>query len=127
LRGVRALIVDDDPESLEVAAAMLRAAGAEVRTAATAFRAHELVASWDPSVVLTDLSMPDEAGFALLRSMRSAMSRPRAKVPIIAVTAYASADNRARALQAGFDAYVTKPIDPIELAKVTGDVVRWAR
>jgi CheY-like chemotaxis protein/anti-sigma regulatory factor (Ser/Thr protein kinase) len=125
LEGVRVLVVDDDPESLDMSAAMLRDAGAEVRTASSAPRAHELIDAWQPRVVLTDLAMPGEDGFALLRAMRTNLAG-RGDVRVIAVTAYGTPERRARALEAGFDRYLTKPIDPLELTNVVATVARQA-
>jgi PAS domain S-box-containing protein len=123
LRGVRVLVVDDDAESLDVAAMVLRVAGAEVRTASGAFGAYELVQSWQPNVVLTDLAMPGEDGFGLLRAMRTAFAERSVKVSIVAFTAYGTTENRTRALQAGFDLYLTKPIDPRALTNALAGVV----
>jgi PAS domain S-box-containing protein len=125
LEGVRVLVVDDDAESLDMAATMLRDAGADVRTASSAFRAHELIDSWRPGVVLTDLAMPGEDGFALLLTMRTAFAG-RGGVPVIAITAYGSPERQARALEAGFDRYLTKPIDPLELTSAVAAVARRA-
>jgi PAS domain S-box-containing protein len=125
LEGVRVLVVDDDTESLDVAATMLRDAGADVRTASSVFRAHELLASWQPRVVLTDLAMPGEDGFALLRVLRTAFA-DRRDVPVIAVTAYGTPEKQARALEAGFDRYLTKPIDPLELTNAVAAAARRA-
>jgi PAS domain S-box-containing protein len=123
LRGVRVLVVDDDPESLDVAATVLRVAGAEVRTASGAFGAYELIQFWQPNVVVTDLAMPGEDGFGLLRAMRTAFAGRRLEVPIVALTAYGTTENRTRALQAGFDLYLTKPINPRELTDALAGVV----
>jgi PAS domain S-box-containing protein len=126
LRGVRVLIVDDDPESLDVSAMVLRVAGAEVRTAAGAFRAYEMIQGWQPNVVLTDLAMPGEDGFMLIRAMRTVFGQRRVKVSIVALTAYGTPENRVRALQAGFDLYLTKPIDPRQLTHALAEVTRLA-
>jgi PAS domain S-box-containing protein len=125
LRGVRVLVVDDDAEFLELAALMLRPAGADVRTASSAFRAYEVIESWQPSVILTDLAMPVEDGFMLLDSLRTGLANKH--VPIVAVTAYATAENRARVARAGFDLCLAKPVDPLELAGAIAQVVRGAK
>ncbi len=122
LQGLRVLVVDDDAESLDVSAMVLHVGGADVRTAAGAIGAYELIQSWQPDVVLTDLAMPGEDGFALLRAMRTAFAERGVKVPIVALTAYGTTENRARALQAGFDLYLTKPIDPRALTRAVAEV-----
>ena len=126
LRGVRVLVVDDDPDSLEMSAMVLREAGADVRAASSAFRAYEVMRAWQPTVVLTDLAMPGEDGFMLTRGLKAAFGRRGVDVPVIALTAYGTPDNRSRALEAGFDVYLTKPIDPVELAGVIEEVVHRA-
>jgi PAS domain S-box-containing protein len=127
LQGVRVLVVDDDPEFLDLSALVLRRAGADVRAVSSAAGAHELADSWLPHVLLTDLAMPHEDGFMLADAFRRRFSRREARVPIIAVTAYGTAESRARAVQAGFDLYLTKPVDPVELAGAVAGVIRGAR
>jgi PAS domain S-box-containing protein len=124
LHGVRVLVVDDDIESLDMTGTMLRSAGADVRTAASAFRAYEVVGSWQPDVVLTDLAMPGEDGFMLQRGLRMAFARAGVQVPMIAVTAYGAPEHRERALREGFELYLTKPVDPQELASAIVGVTR---
>ena len=82
--------------------------------------------SWLPSVLLTDLAMPDEDGFALASSLRTVLSQRRTDVSIVAVTAYGSPESRARAVLAGFDLYLTKPVEPVDLAAAVARVIRRA-
>jgi CheY-like chemotaxis protein len=124
LQGVRVLIVDDDAEFLDLSAMALRRAGAEVRTASSAARAQELIEFWKPKVLLTDLAMPGEDGFMLVDTMRTSVSKERMDLAIIAMTAYGTSETRARAVRAGFDLYLTKPIDPVGLAVAVAGVVR---
>ena len=74
--------------------------------------------------MLTDLAMPGENGFMLARGLKAAFRRDGIDVPVIALTAYGTPDNRSRALEAGCDVYLMKPIDPLALAGVIEDVVR---
>jgi len=124
LHGVRVLVVDDDIESLDMTGTMLRSAGADVRTAVSAFRAYEVVASWQPDVVLADLGMPGEDGFMLQRGLRMSFAQAGVQVPMIAVTAYGAPEHRERALQEGFELYLTKPVDLQELARTIVRVTR---
>jgi PAS domain S-box-containing protein len=124
LQGVRVLIVDDDLEFLELATMMLRQTGADVRTASSAYGAYGAVKSWEPSVVLTDIAMPAEDGFMLLGTLRATFSR---HVPVVAVTAYATPENRARVAQAGFDLCLVKPVDPLDLTDAIARVLQRAR
>jgi CheY-like chemotaxis protein len=120
LGGARVLVVDDDPEFLELATTVLRRAGAQVRTASAAARAHELVASWQPNVLLTDIAMPGEDGFMLANVARSIFTESgphRSHLPIVAVSAYGTPEIRGRAAVAGFDGYLAKPVDPRALTQ----------
>jgi len=124
LQGARVLVVDDDAEFLDLASLVLRQAGADVRTASSADNAYDVVRSWRPSVVLTDLAMPVEDGFMLLSTMRSNFAD---RVPVVAVTAYATPENRVRVTHAGFDLCLTKPIDPLDLTSAISRVLRRAK
>jgi signal transduction histidine kinase len=123
LHGVNVLVVDDDRDFLEVATMVLREAGADVRTAVSAQSARDVLESWTPTVVLMDLAMPVNDGFTLLRTMRSAFTQ---HVPVVAVTGYATPENRARTAEAGFDLCLTKPVDPIDLTREIGRLLQRA-
>ena len=125
LRGLRVLVVDDDADALDLTAMTLRREGAEVRAASSAFRAHEIATDWQPHILVSDLAMPGEDGFMLLRAMREATAKSGRKLAAIAITAYGTAENEMRAFEAGYDRYLTKPIDPLEFAAaVAGVAVR---
>jgi CheY-like chemotaxis protein len=123
LHAARILVVDDDPDFLELATLILRRAGAEVRAAPSASRAREIVEGWLPNVVLTDLSMPGEDGFVLISALRRTFSERDARVAIVAISAFGAPEFRARAVRAGFDLYQTKPVDPGELVAVIAGVI----
>ncbi len=114
LDGVRVLLVDDEPDCNEAVRLLLDHCGAEVRVAGSGEHAYEILSRWKPDVVVTDIGMPGEDGYALLARIRS-RSDDRAHVPTIALTAFASADDRARLLSAGFRLHLAKPIEPREL------------
>ena len=97
------------------------------RMVSSAAQAYEVVESWRPNVILADLAMPGEDGFMLASSLRATLSEHRHEVSLIAVTAYGTPESRARAAQAGFDLYLTKPVDPLELAAAVARVMRRAR
>ena len=124
LEGVRVLVVDDDADFLQLSAMILRRAGAHVRAVSSAAIAHELVNTWLPNVLLTDLAMPDEDGFMLATTMRTVFTQRSAAVSIIAVTAYETPESRARAVLAGFDLYLTKPVEPADFARVIAGAIR---
>jgi signal transduction histidine kinase len=112
LSGVRVLVVDDDPEAAELMKHVLQSGGATVVTAGSAAAGYEILVAQHPDVLVSDIGMPDEDGLAFIRRVRSL---PSARIPAVAVTAYASAEDRTRALVAGFDRHVTKPIEPGEI------------
>jgi two-component system CheB/CheR fusion protein len=111
LRGVRVLVLDDDVEARESVAAVLEHVGASVWTVASADAALAHAADQPPDVLLSDIAMPGADGYTLLARLRARDSR----VPVVALTAYASAEDRTRALTAGFRAHVAKPVDPARL------------
>ena len=124
LRDIRVLVVDDDPEGRELAGLVLVNAGAEARTVRSAAEAMEILEEWQPDVLVTDLEMPDEDGFSLLRRARRAVMLRGQRLPVLALTAYGRPDDRVRILAAGFNMHLAKPADPTELvlavASLTG-------
>ncbi len=110
LRGVRALVVDDFADAREMLGHLLEYRGAEVHTAASVREALALLEKRAFDVVLTDLGMPEQDGYAMVRGIR-AHPAPRVRsLPVIAVTAYSGDGERDRALSQGFDDYVVKPV-----------------
>ena len=126
LGGVHVLVVDDDPASNAVVSELLGSCGVEVRTAGSTAEALEIAARWCPDVVVSDIAMPGDDGYGLLRKMR-ASGGALAKVPAIALTAYAANVDRTRLLDAGFDAHVAKPFDPTKLTAAVEDAVTRLR
>jgi signal transduction histidine kinase/ActR/RegA family two-component response regulator len=114
LHSRRILLVDDDREWREAAEVLLGDAGATVRAAASAAEARRVLASFSPDVVVSDIAMPDEDGYALVRSLRLA----GATVPAVALTALARREDAERARQAGFQVHMTKPVDPVRLVRM---------
>jgi signal transduction histidine kinase/CheY-like chemotaxis protein len=126
LRDVRVLLVDDDPESNEAARVVLDHRGAEVRVAASAAQALEIMQRWTPDVLVTDIGMPGEDGYALLRRVR-AQPGAVAHVPAIALTAYASVDDRVRVLSSGFQLHLAKPADLGEMTAAIASLAATSR
>ncbi len=122
LQGLRVLVVDDEWDTCEVIGLLLRRAGAEVRVSLSAGQALVDFRRWRPDVVLSDLGMPKGDGYALLRELRALPSEEGGRTPVIALTAYARAEDRATALSAGFQMHVAKPVEPGELLAVVGTV-----
>ena len=123
LRGRKVLVVEDHDDARELVAGVLRAAGAVVTTAASSEESLDRLADMTPDVLLLDLGLPGEDGYMLLRRIRAMKAFEGRTIPAIALTAYARASDRKRALAAGFLDYVVKPVDPEELV----NVIRSAR
>ena len=123
LRGKRVLVVEDHDDARELVAAVLRAADAEVITAASSAEALDSLTGTTPDVLLLDLGLPGEDGYTLLRRIRATNAFEGGAVPAVALTAFARASDRKRALAAGFLHYIIKPVDPEELVKVILSVI----
>jgi CheY-like chemotaxis protein len=115
LDGVCVLVVDDDEQSRAIVAEYLESQHASVRTAASAAEAFELLQRDPPDVLLADIAMPGEDGYTLIRRVRACASPALASIPAAALTSFARDEDRQQALQAGFHAHVSKPIDPRSL------------
>ena len=124
LEGMRVLVVDHVLKFLELAATVLRHAGAEFRAMSSSALAHDLLETWLPNVVLTDLAMPGEDGPMLASALRTSFIEQQVAVPIVALTASGTPESRGLVGRADFDLYLTKPVDPAELAEAVGAVVR---
>lgn len=108
LRGVAVLLVDDDPDTVDVLTTMLRQAGALVMPCRSAEDALAYCQLARPDIVVTDIMMAGRDGYWLLRQLKSRFR----KVPVVAITAWGG---RERALDAGFDRFLAKPLDPLAL------------
>ena len=109
MAGERILVVDDNAQNLKLARVLLQSEGYEVRTAVNAADARGVLGEFEPRLVLMDLQLPDLDGLELTRQLKA---EPRwAKLKVVALTAYAMKGDREKAMAAGCDGYVTKPID----------------
>jgi PAS domain S-box-containing protein len=124
LAGVRVLAVDDDAHTRDLLTTILRQAGAETMAAASVTEALDQFNRWKPDVVVTDIGMPGEDGYALLRRIREREKGDGAAVPVLALTAYARAEDRAQALAAGFNRHAGKPIDPAVLTALIASLAK---
>jgi signal transduction histidine kinase/CheY-like chemotaxis protein len=111
LHGYRLLVVEDHQDTRELMAALLSSLGAEIETVSSVAEALQRLDVTQPDVLLADLGMPVADGYDLIREVRRRDARNRRRLPACAITAYASEEDRARALSAGFDCYMPKPID----------------
>src|SRR5438034_214505 len=127
LDGVRVLIVDDEADTREVLSVLLAGAGGEVRTSASAAEALATLARWQPDVLLADIAMPGDDGYALLSTVRSLAPTRGGEIPALALTAYAHPQDRERALAAGFLDYLVKPFAPPALVAAIAKLARTRR
>ena len=121
LDGMRVLVVDDEPDARELIAMVLADQGATVTTAASAEEAMLSLVRAPPDVLVSDIGMPGEDGYALIRRVR-ALKEDVSRLPAIALTAYARADDARKAFLAGFHMHVAKPVEPKTLVGVVFDL-----
>ncbi|HLL90568.1 MAG TPA: ATP-binding protein, partial [Tepidisphaeraceae bacterium] len=124
LDGLQVLVVEDEPDARSMMARALSECGATVRTAGSAAEAMAAIDERVPAVLVSDVGMPGEDGYTLLRRLRQRPADRGGQVPAIAVTAFAGADDRARATAAGFHDHVAKPVTPNALATAVATVAR---
>ena len=115
LKGVRVLVVDDEADARALLKRLLGDCGAMVRTASSAEQAFELFLAETPEVVVSDIGMPDEDGYSLIRRIRALPKDKGGQTPSLALTAYARAVDRMKAVRAGFNMHLVKPVEPVEL------------
>ncbi|WP_438003121.1 ATP-binding protein [Sorangium sp. So ce321] len=124
LTGVRVLVVDDQPDAREVAQRVLEECAASVTAVGSAAEAMAALERERPDVLVSDLGMPFEDGFQLIRRVRGLGPARGGATPAVALSALARAEDRTRALGAGYQAHVAKPLDPAELVGVVAALVR---
>ena len=121
LGNTTVLVIDDEPDARELVATLLRAHGAEVMIASSVADAIALLTQRSPMVLISDIGMPGEDGYELIGRVR-ALGTKAAQVPAIALTAYAREEDRRRALAAGFQTYLAKPVEPDDLVRVVSEL-----
>ena len=122
LRGLRVLVVDDDPDALDLVATILRHAEAEARLCTSPPEALDVLRSWKPHVLVSDIEMPGEDGYSLIRKVRELAGSEGGQVPAVALTAYGRPEDRVRTLSAGYSMHVAKPVDPVELGVIVANL-----
>ncbi|PYQ15631.1 MAG: hybrid sensor histidine kinase/response regulator [Acidobacteria bacterium] len=118
LAGTSVLVVDDEADARSLIEYVLERCGARVRSAASASEALRVLEEWRPDVLLADVEMPQEDGYSLIARVRALPAAGGGSTPAAALTGYAGAQDRMKALQAGFQLHVAKPVQPAELADV---------
>jgi PAS domain S-box-containing protein len=117
LNEVRVLVVDDETDSRELTAFILRDAGAEVFLAASASEGLRIIEQFKPDVLLSDIGMPEINGYMFLQQVRALSPEQGGQIPALALTAYAGNNNRQQAIAAGFGWHLPKPVEPIALVE----------
>jgi CheY-like chemotaxis protein len=122
LRDLRVLLVDDEPDARELLGLILMSYEAEVRHCASAAEALQTLDEWRPDVLVSDIGMPVEDGYELIRKIRAREPERGGLIPAVALTAYARDEDAQRAIEAGYHAHVPKPVEPGELAVAVANI-----
>jgi PAS domain S-box-containing protein len=122
LEGITVLAVDDEPDALGLVKRVLEGCGARVLTATSAREALDLVVAERPDMIVSDIGMPEEDGYDLIRKVRALPAAQGGRTPAAALTAFARAEDRTRALRAGYQSHVAKPVEPTELTAVVASL-----
>ena len=122
--GLQILVVDDEADARDLIATVLEEYGARVTAVASAAEALEAVEKLQPSVLVSDIGMPGENGYSLIRKLRNIEAERGGKIPAIALTAYARNEDRAAAIAAGFQVHLPKPFEPTQLAAVVANIIQ---
>jgi len=123
LSGVRILIVDDEEDAREAMVVLLQQAGAAVQSVGSAAEAMDLLRERPPDLLLSDIAMPGEDGYSLIRRVRSLAADRGGRIPAAALTAYATLEDRRKALLAGYNEHIPKPVDPLRLIATVASLV----
>jgi CheY-like chemotaxis protein len=118
LSGIKVLIVDDEPDTRNLLKRFLQDCGAKADTCSSVDEALRLIGEVNPDVILSDIGMPERDGYDFARTLRSLPPDKGGTIPAVALTAFARSDDRTRAMMAGFDVHVAKPVEPNELRAV---------
>jgi signal transduction histidine kinase/CheY-like chemotaxis protein len=124
LENLKVLVVDDEADARELVAEVATRCGCVVATAGSTGEALKSVGSFRPDVILSDIGMPGEDGYALVRALRRLAPSAGGRTPAAALTAYARAEDRRQAMRAGFEMHLPKPVEPAELAAAIATLAR---
>jgi signal transduction histidine kinase/CheY-like chemotaxis protein len=122
LTGVRVLVVDDEQDTRRLISTVIAQTGAEVTACASAGEALEKLKTWRPHILMSDIGMPGEDGYALIKQVRALPPERGGRTPAAALTAYARDEDRGRALAAGYQLHIAKPFNPHELLAAVSDL-----
>ena len=122
LQGLKVLVVDDEQDTRELIGEVLKECGSEVITSQSVAEALEALEQHKPDILISDLGMPDEDGYALISKIRALPEERGGQIPAAALTAYARAEDRMRVLRSGFQFHLPKPVDSAELVTVVASL-----
>ena len=124
LMGLKVLVVDDELDARELIIAVLTQCDAIVTAATSVPEALEAIAHDQPDILISDIGMPDEDGYSLIKKVRALSPQCGGRIPAVALTAYARAEDRIKALDSGFQMHAPKPIEPAELAAIVASLAQ---
>jgi hypothetical protein len=123
LRGIKILAVDDSTDTRELVSVVLEGCGATVIAASSVHEALDVFAGWKPDVLICDIGMPELDGYAFIKAIRQLPHEKGGNTPAVALTGYVRVEDRARALQAGYQMFVPKPVEATELCSIMANLV----
>lgn len=124
LNGLSVLVVDDDADARELVACLLERNGASVHLADAPAAALAILTEHAPDVIVSDIGMPGEDGYSLIRRVRALAEREKRTIPAIAVTAFTRNRDRLQAFESGFNRHIPKPLEPAKLLQAVLDLTR---
>jgi len=125
LSGLSILVVDDEIDARELLSTVLQECGAVVSAVASVADAIAAIEQFQPDILVSDIGMPGEDGYSLIRRIRAMEAQNGGRIPAVALTAYARVEDRTRALAAGFQMHIAKPVNPTELVAVIANLAGW--
>lgn len=123
LEGLKVLAVDDNEDTCDLITIALEIQAVEVRAVNSVREALEVYAQWQPDVIVSDIAMPEEDGYSFMHKLRTSGDNKKGQVPAIALTAYVGKVAQQQALDAGFQRYIAKPLEPEGLVAAIADLV----
>jgi signal transduction histidine kinase/CheY-like chemotaxis protein len=127
LTGIKLLVVDDEPDTRDLLTTVLEQCGAKVRACASVAEALEALDQYEPDILVSDIGMPGENGYDLIKKVRAREAGRERRIPAVALTAYARIEDRMQALTAGYNMHVSKPVEPAELAVVIASLTKQSQ
>jgi CheY-like chemotaxis protein len=127
LYGLKILVVDDDVDTRELIEWVLKRVGAEVTSVGSAREALDVLEREKPHILVSDIAMPEEDGYTLLKKIRALPPERGGRTPAVALTAHSLVQDRLQSLRAGFQSHVPKPVVPEELVEVLASIIHLRR